>query len=148
MIKDNNWNQVLIFTRTKHGANKLTEKLIKAGISAAAIHGNKSQGARTKALKNFKDNSIKILVATDIAAWVTEQLDQGFLYIIGPGSTTAAIMAELGLDNTLLGVDVVRDRQLLLADANEVDLLEIIAEYSDPAKIFVTAIGGQGRSRC
>jgi ATP-dependent RNA helicase RhlE len=68
LIKDNNWNQVLVFTRTKHGANKLTEKLIKAGISAAAIHGNKSQGARTKALKNFKDNSIKILVATDIAA--------------------------------------------------------------------------------
>lgn len=68
LIKDGNWNQVLVFTRTKHGANKLTEKLIKAGISAAAIHGNKSQGARTKALKNFKDGSIKILVATDIAA--------------------------------------------------------------------------------
>jgi ATP-dependent RNA helicase RhlE len=68
LIKDNNWTQVLVFTRTKHGANKLTEKLIKSGISAAAIHGNKSQGARTKALKNFKDNSIKILVATDIAA--------------------------------------------------------------------------------
>ncbi|QTD36240.1 DEAD/DEAH box helicase [Polaribacter batillariae] len=68
LIKDNNWSQVLVFTRTKHGANKLTEKFIKAGISAAAIHGNKSQGARTKALRNFKDNSIKILVATDIAA--------------------------------------------------------------------------------
>lgn len=68
LIKENNWNQVLIFTRTKHGANKLTEKLVKADISAAAIHGNKSQGARTKALKNFKDNSIKVLVATDIAA--------------------------------------------------------------------------------
>jgi ATP-dependent RNA helicase RhlE len=68
LIKDGNWSQVLVFTRTKHGANKLTEKLIKAGISSAAIHGNKSQGARTKALKNFKDNSIKILVATDIAA--------------------------------------------------------------------------------
>lgn len=68
LIKDNNWTQVLIFTRTKHGANKLTEKLLKAKISAAAIHGNKSQGARTKALKNFKENSIKILVATDIAA--------------------------------------------------------------------------------
>jgi ATP-dependent RNA helicase RhlE len=68
LIKDNNWSQVLVFTRTKHGANKLTEKLIKSGISAAAIHGNKSQGARTKALRNFKDNSIKILVATDIAA--------------------------------------------------------------------------------
>jgi ATP-dependent RNA helicase RhlE len=68
LIKDGNWKQVLIFTRTKHGANKLTEKLIKAGISSAAIHGNKSQGARTKALKNFKDGTIKILVATDIAA--------------------------------------------------------------------------------
>jgi ATP-dependent RNA helicase RhlE len=68
LIKEGNWNQVLVFTRTKHGANKLTEKLIKASISAAAIHGNKSQGARTKALKNFKDGSIKILVATDIAA--------------------------------------------------------------------------------
>ncbi|WP_026776263.1 DEAD/DEAH box helicase [Polaribacter sp. Hel_I_88] len=68
LIKENNWEQVLVFTRTKHGANKLTEKLVKSGISAAAIHGNKSQGARTKALKNFKDNAIKILVATDIAA--------------------------------------------------------------------------------
>lgn len=68
LIKDNNWSQVLIFTRTKHGANRLTEKLVKSKISAAAIHGNKSQGARTKALKNFKENSIKVLVATDIAA--------------------------------------------------------------------------------
>lgn len=68
LIKDNDWTQVLVFTRTKHGANKLTEKLIKSNISAAAIHGNKSQGARTKALKNFKENSIKVLVATDIAA--------------------------------------------------------------------------------
>jgi ATP-dependent RNA helicase RhlE len=68
LIKDGNWKQVLVFTRTKHGANKLTQKLVKAGVSAAAIHGNKSQGARTKALRNFKDGSIKILVATDIAA--------------------------------------------------------------------------------
>ncbi len=68
LIKDNNWQQVLIFTRTKHGANRLTQKLIKAKVSAAAIHGNKSQGARTKALKSFKENSIKVLVATDIAA--------------------------------------------------------------------------------
>ncbi len=68
LIKDGNWSQVLIFTRTKHGANKLTEKLIKSGISAAAIHGNKSQGARTKALANFKNNTNRVLVATDIAA--------------------------------------------------------------------------------
>ncbi len=68
LIQEGNWSQVLIFTRTKHGANKLTEKLVKAGISAAAIHGNKSQGARTKALANFKSNSNRVLVATDIAA--------------------------------------------------------------------------------
>ncbi len=68
LIKDNNWNQVLVFTRTKHGANKLTKQLIAADIPAAAIHGNKSQGARTRALAEFKDSKIQVLVATDIAA--------------------------------------------------------------------------------
>jgi ATP-dependent RNA helicase RhlE len=68
LISEGDWKQVLVFTRTKHGANRLCEKMIKAGISAAAIHGNKSQGARTKALAGFKNNSIRVLVATDIAA--------------------------------------------------------------------------------
>ena len=68
LIKEGNWSQVLIFTRTKHGANRLTQKLIKSGITAAAIHGNKSQQARTKALANFKSNDVRVLVATDIAA--------------------------------------------------------------------------------
>jgi len=68
LIKKGNWHQVLVFTRTKHGANKLTKKLEFDGIPAAAIHGNKSQGARTKALADFKDNTIQVLVATDIAA--------------------------------------------------------------------------------
>lgn len=68
LINEGNWQQVLIFTRTKHGANKLTEQLLDDGISAAAIHGNKSQGARTKALDDFKQGSIRALVATDIAA--------------------------------------------------------------------------------
>jgi ATP-dependent RNA helicase RhlE len=68
LIKHHDWKQVLIFTRTKHGANRLAEKLIKDDIQAAAIHGNKSQGARTKALAQFKDGSMRVLVATDIAA--------------------------------------------------------------------------------
>ncbi len=68
LIKQNDWQQVLVFTRTKHGANRLAEKLVKDGIQAAAIHGNKSQGARTKALAQFKDGSMRVLVATDIAA--------------------------------------------------------------------------------
>ncbi len=68
LILDNKWQQVLVFTRTKHGANRLTKQLEAANIKAAAIHGNKSQGARTKALAGFKDGSVRILVATDIAA--------------------------------------------------------------------------------
>ncbi len=68
LISDGNWKQVLVFTRTKHGANRLCKKMVSAGISASAIHGNKSQGARTKALAGFKNNSVRILVATDIAA--------------------------------------------------------------------------------
>ncbi|MBD8722692.1 MAG: DEAD/DEAH box helicase [Massilia sp.] len=68
LIKANNWTQVLVFTRTKHGANKLVEQLGKDSIGAMAIHGNKSQSARTKALAEFKDGSLQVLVATDIAA--------------------------------------------------------------------------------
>ncbi len=68
LIKQNQWHQVLVFTRTKHGANKLTRHLEGKNIKTLAIHGNKSQGARTKALKEFKDGSIQVLVATDIAA--------------------------------------------------------------------------------
>ena len=68
LIKQHDWKQVLIFTRTKHGANRLAETLVKNDIQAAAIHGNKSQGARTKALAQFKDGSMRVLVATDIAA--------------------------------------------------------------------------------
>jgi len=68
LIADGKWKQVLVFTRTKHGANRLTEKMNKNGITAAAIHGNKSQNARTKALEGFKTNKVRVLVATDIAA--------------------------------------------------------------------------------
>jgi ATP-dependent RNA helicase RhlE len=68
LIKANKWSQVLVFTRTKHGANKLVEQLGGDGIGAMAIHGNKSQSARTKALSEFKDNKLQVLVATDIAA--------------------------------------------------------------------------------
>ena len=68
LITDGNWEQVLVFTRTKHGANKLTKKLQDNRITAMAIHGNKSQGARTKALDGFKRGTVRVLVATDIAA--------------------------------------------------------------------------------
>ncbi len=68
LITSEAWRQALVFTRTKHAANRLSEQLSKDGISAAAIHGNKSQGARTRALADFKAGKVRILVATDIAA--------------------------------------------------------------------------------
>jgi ATP-dependent RNA helicase RhlE len=68
LIKEHNWFQVLVFTRTKHGANKLAEQLSKADIPSLAIHGNKSQAARTRALAEFKSADLQVLVATDIAA--------------------------------------------------------------------------------
>lgn len=68
LIKSNDWQQVLVFSRTKHGANRLAKQLTARGISSSAIHGNKSQGARTKALADFKSGNVRVLVATDIAA--------------------------------------------------------------------------------
>jgi ATP-dependent RNA helicase RhlE len=68
MIGAGNWRQVLVFTRTKHGANRLAKQLEQDGLSATAIHGNKSQGARTRALADFKSGDVRVLVATDIAA--------------------------------------------------------------------------------
>jgi len=68
LITTHDWSQVLVFTRTKHGANRLAEQLEKDGITSMAIHGNKSQGARTRALSEFKEGKLRVLVATDIAA--------------------------------------------------------------------------------
>jgi len=68
LINDGNWHQVLVFTRTKHGANRLAEQLVRAGIAALPIHGNKSQNARVRALEDFKNNQIVALVATEVAA--------------------------------------------------------------------------------
>ncbi len=68
LIQEHSWYQVLVFSRTKHGANRIATQLGKKGITAAAIHGNKSQGARTRALADFKAGKVNVLVATDIAA--------------------------------------------------------------------------------
>ncbi|MHB1951856.1 MAG: DEAD/DEAH box helicase [Acidiferrobacteraceae bacterium] len=68
LIKSSDWRQVLVFTRTKHGADRLARQLAQDGIESAAIHGNKTQGARTRTLRDFKDGSVRVLVATDIAA--------------------------------------------------------------------------------
>ncbi len=84
------------------------------------------------------------LVADDIADWLAENMELGRTYLVGPGSTTAGIMDRLGLPNTLLGVDVVRDGKLIVSDADEATLLEVLAAAPGDATIVVTVIGGQG----
>ena len=84
------------------------------------------------------------LVADDIADWLAEHMEAGRTYLVGPGSTTAGIMDRLGLANTLLGVDVVRDGQLIASDADEATLLEVLELAPGEATIVVTVIGGQG----
>jgi predicted polyphosphate/ATP-dependent NAD kinase len=83
-------------------------------------------------------------VANEIAEWLAANMEQGRTYLMGPGSTTAAIMSYLGLANTLLGVDVVRDGAVLAADADEATLLELLDAAPNGASIVVTVIGGQG----
>ena len=84
------------------------------------------------------------LVAADIADWLSETLDPAVTYLMGPGSTTAAIMEHLGLPNTLLGVDVIRNGVLLASDVDERQLLDLIDNAPDGCEIIVTVIGGQG----
>jgi ATP-dependent RNA helicase RhlE len=119
LVKTNNWQQVLVFTRTKHGANRLAQQLEREGIDADAIHGNKSQGARTRALKRFKDSELQVLVATDIAArgldieelphvvnYDLPHVAEDYLHRIGrtgrAGATGEAIALVSGEDRPLL----------------------------------------------
>jgi ATP-dependent RNA helicase RhlE len=119
LIGSRNWPQVLVFTRTKHGANRLAEQLVQDGLSAAAIHGNKSQGARTKALADFKSGAVRVLVATDIAArgididelphvvnFDLPEVPEHYVHRIGrtgrAGNTGAAVSLVAGDDRPLL----------------------------------------------
>ena len=120
LVKTGDWQQVLVFCKTKHGANRLAQQLEKEGIQADAIHGNKSQPARTKALKRFKDNELKVLVATDIAArgldiealphvvnFDLPNVSEDYVHRIGrtgrAGSTGEAISLVSADDRPLLG---------------------------------------------
>jgi predicted polyphosphate/ATP-dependent NAD kinase len=84
------------------------------------------------------------LAAMEIAQWFADTLDSHCLYLIGPGSTTATIMEHLGVPNTLLGVDAMRDGQRVAADCNESQLLALLDDHQGPVQIVVTVIGGQG----
>jgi len=124
----------------------IDEQAFRNDIVRSRYYGEMQVPAEGRFLQHTKIGGVENaeLAAADIAAWIVETMDEGCCYIIGPGSTTAAIMDELGLPNTLLGVDVVRDSELLLSDTNEQDLLALLAQADLDARIIVTAIGGQG----
>jgi len=159
LILTNDWRQVLVFTRTKHGANRLAQQLDDDGISAAAIHGNKSQTARTKALADFKAGRVKALVATDIAArgldidqlpqvvnYELPQVAEDYVHRIGrtgrAGNSGAAVslvcVDEKGL---LQGIERLIKRRL-----DQVVVPGFEPDPSIPAEPIVRG-GGQGRGR-
>lgn len=156
LIADGNWKQVLIFTRTKHRANRLSEKLVKAGITAAPIHGNKSQAARTKALAGFKSQKIRVLVATDIAArgidipllphvinFELPNVPEDYVHRIGRTGRAGASGQALSL------VDVdeiayVREIEKLLGETLESEIVEGFEPTNNPTP---TANKKQGNSR-
>nr|WP_321247463.1 DEAD/DEAH box helicase [uncultured Psychroserpens sp.] len=155
LISEGKWKQVLVFNRTKHGANKLTKKLISAGISAAAIHGNKSQGARTKALAGFKNGSVKVMVATDIAArgldipllphvvnFELPNISEDYVHRIGrtgrAGADGKAISLVSADETTYL-----RDIEKLIGEKIEVEIVE--GFEPDPNASTEPIKQGQGR---
>jgi len=131
---------------TAREVRDIDEAALRRGIVNSRFYGELLVPGDTRFLQQTKvgGREDQQLAAADIAAWQVEQMEAGRLYLLGPGTTTAAIMAELQLPNTLLGVDVVRDGVLLLADADAAALLELLETSREPASIVVTAIGGQG----
>ncbi|TYB75743.1 DEAD/DEAH box helicase [Bizionia myxarmorum] len=157
LISEGNWNQVLVFTRTKHGANKLTKKMVSSDITAAAIHGNKSQGARTKALAGFKSGKISVLVATDIAArgldipllphvinFELPNISEDYVHRIGrtgrAGASGEAISLVSADETTFL-----RDIEKLVGERIPVTILE--GFEPDPNASTQPIKQGQGRSQ-
>ncbi len=124
----------------------IDEEAFREGVVKACYYGELLTPEEGHFLQHTKVAGMESeeLVAQDIAADIVEGMDSHTLYLIGPGSTTAAIMEQLQLPNTLLGVDAIRDGVLLLSDAGEAALLDLLRETNGPAHIIVTAIGGQG----
>jgi predicted polyphosphate/ATP-dependent NAD kinase len=122
----------------------LDEVAFRAGQVKASCYGYLQVPVDDTRMQVIKQGGIdhEAMALQDIASDVVENMETGVIYFIGSGSTTAAIMDELGLDNTLLGVDAVLDHQLLASDIDASTMLQLVAQH--PAKIVVTSIGGQG----
>jgi len=134
LLKDKDIESAIVFTRTKHGANKVVKELIKGGVEAAAIHGNKSQGARTRALAGFKTGDIRVLVATDIASrgidvdgvshvfnYDIPNISESYVHRIGRTARAGREGVAIAFcDETETGY--LRDIERLIGEAIEVDI--------------------------
>ncbi|MCX2833867.1 ATP-NAD kinase family protein [Microbulbifer thermotolerans] len=124
----------------------IDEKSFREGRVSTRYYGEllvPEEGHFLQAVKNA-GREVEELAVADIAAHVIEELDPGTLYLVGPGSTTMALLDELGCGGTLLGVDLLRDGQLIAADVGAAQIERAIEAHSGPVKIVLTAIGGQG----
>jgi len=124
----------------------IDEEAVRRGVVNSRFYGEMLVPGDTRFLQQTKvgGREDQQLAAAEIAAWQADNMEAGRFYLLGPGSTTAAIMAALQLPNTLLGVDVVRDGELLHADADADTLQRLLAANATPASIVVSVIGGQG----
>lgn len=122
----------------------IDEQAFSAGIVKARRFGEMRIPAQLRYVQSVKmgGRESEELVLADLAAYVTSQMDDNVRYVMGSGSTVAAVMAELGLDNTLLGVDVVENGQLIAKDVTANQLLALVSDY--PSQLIITLIGGQG----
>lgn len=124
----------------------IDEEAFRQGVLSARLYGYLTVPHRTRFVQSLKmPNAGETASLASIASDIVDSMEDGVLYIVGPGTTTRAILEALGLEKTLLGVDVVLGRELLARDVNEADLLALLRErHERHARIIVTPIGGQG----
>ena len=124
----------------------IDEDAFRSGVVRARFYGEMRVPGEGKYLQQTKIGGRESpeLVAAEIAEWLAQTMEEDVTYIMGPGSTTASIMESLQLPNTLLGVDIVRNHALVASDVDESKILEVLTDQHYPARIIVTAIGGQG----
>lgn len=124
----------------------IDEEAFRKGIVRARYFGELMVPREGGFLQQVKSSGreVEALSLQDIAADVVESLEENCLYIIGPGTTTRSIMEDLGLENTLLGVDAILNNELIAVDLNEKSIMQLLESHDGSAKIIITAIGGQG----